>query len=95
MELTTPKPTPIKSTTITLFLVFVRRLCSQIPEEWLQRSSPEDDLLTLVREICEYCLRYSAEAEACDLLMEIEKIEMIVDLVTEDISDRVCLYLTR
>ena len=51
--------------------------------------------MTLVREICEYCLRYSAEAEACDLLMEIEKIEMIVDLVTEDISDRVCLYLTR
>ena len=27
--------------------------------------------------------------------MEIEKIRMIFDLVTEDISDRVCLYLTR
>ena len=72
-----------------------RRLCGQIPEEWLERSSPEDDLLTLVTEICKYCLHYSAEAEACDLLMEIEKIEMIVDLVTVDISDRVCLYLTR
>ena len=74
---------------------FCRRLCSQIPEEWLQRSSPESDLLDLVTEICQYCLKYSAEAEACDLLMEIEKIRMIYDLVTEDISDRVCLYLTR
>ena len=72
-----------------------RRLCSQIPEEWLKRSSPEDDLVELVTEICKYCLHYSAEAEACDLLMEIERIEMIVDLVTEDISDRVCLYLSR
>ena len=72
-----------------------RRLCSQIPEEWLKRSSPETDLNDLVTEICKYCLHYSAEAEACDLLMEIEKIERIVDLVTEDISDRVCLYLTR
>ena len=61
----------------------------------MQRASPEDDLLGLVTEICKYCLKYSAEAEACDLLMEIEKIEMIFDLVTEDISDRVCLYLTR
>ena len=42
-----------------------------------------------------YCLQHSAEAEACDLLMEIEKMDMIVELVSEDIHDRVCLYLIR
>ena len=82
-------------TSFFTIIPFSRRLCSQIPEEWLQHSSPESDLLGLVTEICQYCLKYSAEAEACDLLMEIEKIRMIFDLVTEDISDRVCLYLTR
>lgn len=49
----------------------------------------------LVQDITIYCLDHSAEAEACDLLMEIEKIDMIDDLVSEDTHDRVCLYLTR
>ena len=67
----------------------------QIPEEWTSLDSPEDTLLGLVRDIAIYCLEHNAEAEACDLLMEIEKIKLIVDLVSEDIQDRVCLYLTR
>ena len=48
-----------------------------------------------MRDICVYCLEHSAEAEACDLLMEIERVELIVELVAEDIYERVCLYLTR
>ena len=72
-----------------------RRLCTQIPDFWNSSSSPEDNLMGLVRDICVYCLEHSAEAEACDLLMEIEKISFIIDLVTEDIHERVCLYLTR
>ena len=48
----------------------------------------------LVRDIAMYCLQHSAEAEACDMLMEIEKITMIEDIVTKDIHNRVCLYLT-
>ena len=72
-----------------------RRLCTQIPDFWNSSTSPEEILLGLVRDICVYCLKHSAEAEACDLLMEIEKISFIIDLVTEDIHERVCLYLTR
>lgn len=72
-----------------------RRLCSQLPDVWTTTTSPEDTLLGLVRDICVYCLKHSAEAEACDLLMEIEKVELISELVSEDMYERVCLYLTR
>ena len=72
-----------------------RRLCSQLPDVWTTTSSPEETLLALVRDICVYCLKHSAEAEACDLLMEVEKVELIGELVSEDIYERVCLYLTR
>ena len=61
----------------------------------MSRNEPEESLLGLVRDISVYCLAHNAEAEACDLLMEIEKIGMIVDLVSEDTYHRVCLYLTR
>jgi len=74
---------------------YIRRLCSQLPDKWSSLTSPEDSLLGLVRDITIYCLDHSAEAEACDLLMEIEKIDMIDDLVSEDTHERVCLYLTR
>ncbi len=72
-----------------------RRLCTQLPEEWLSEARREETLLPLVRDIAVYCLEHSAETEACDLLMEVEKVEMISELVTEDIHDRVCLYLVR
>ena len=51
--------------------------------------------MELIQDITSYCLEHSAEAEACDLLMEIEKIDVIQDLVSKDTHERVCLYLTR
>ena len=51
--------------------------------------------MELIQDITSYCLEHSAEAEACDLLMEIEKIDVIEDLVSKDTHERVCLYLTR
>ena len=72
-----------------------RRLCSQIPEQWMKLTSPEDTLLGLVRDISVYCLEHSSEPEACDLLMEIERVDLLEELVKEDTHDRVCLYLTR
>ena len=72
-----------------------RRLCAEIPEQWLEEADPEAVLLDLVKGISEFCLEHSAEAEVCDMLMEIEKIDMIVDLVERDVHDRVCLYLIR
>lgn len=51
--------------------------------------------MELIQDITSYCLEHSAEAEACDLLMEIEKIDVIQDLVSKDTHERVCLYFTR
>lgn len=82
-----------------MVIVSCRRLCTQIPEEWsaLQEAGEdaESALLPLVRDIAVYCLEHSAEAEACDTLMEVERVGMLKELVTEDIHERVCLYLTR
>lgn len=72
-----------------------RRLCAEIPEQWMEEESPESVLLDLVKTIAQFCLEHSAEAEVCDMLMEIEKIDMIVDLVEKDVHGRVCLYLIR
>lgn len=72
-----------------------RRLCAEIPEQWADESSPEATLLDLVRKLCVFCLEHSAESEACDMLMEIEKIDMLLELISEDVHERVCLYLTR
>ena len=58
-------------------------------------SSPPPPPSGLVRDIAVYCIQHSAESEACDMLMEIEHIGMMVELVSEDVHDRVCLYLTR
>ena len=73
----------------------IRGVCTQIPEEWTVLSSPEDSLHGLVVDIASYCLQHSAETEACDLLMEIEQIDLIVSLVTTETFGRVCLYLSR
>lgn len=40
-------------------------------------------------------MAHNAEAEACDLLMEIERLDLLDEYVDEDVYQRVCLYLTR
>ena len=53
---------------------------TQIPEEWTVLSNPEDSLHGLVVDITSYCLLHSTET--CDLLMDIEQIDLIGPLVT-------------
>ena len=38
-------------------------------------------------------MAHNAEAEACDLLMEIENVNLLIDYVEKDTYARVCLYL--
>jgi len=40
-------------------------------------------------------MKHNAETEACDLLMEIEKLDLLVTYADETTFPRVCLYLTR
>jgi len=54
-----------------------------------------DKLLLMTKELVPYHMDHNAEAEACDLLMEIERLDILKDYVDENAYPRVCLYLTR
>ena len=53
----------------------------------------KEDLLKLAKDIVVFYMAHNAEADACDLLMEIEHVDMILDYVEKDTYQRVCLYL--
>jgi 26S proteasome regulatory subunit N1 len=62
--------------------------------------SPTDEelrlkLVELAHKIVPYNMAHNAEAEACDLLMEIECLDLLERYVDESAYPRVCLYLTR
>jgi len=52
-------------------------------------------LVGLASKIVPYNMAHNAEAEACDLLMEIERLDLLEQYVDESAYPRVCLYLTR
>jgi len=58
-------------------------------------TETRNDLVNLAREIVPYNMAHNAEAEACDLLMEIERLDLLAQFVDESAYPRVCLYLTR
>lgn len=39
-------------------------------------------------------MKHNAEAEACDLLMEMERLDLLAQYVDAESQPRVCLYLT-
>jgi len=75
---------------------YVRHLSSEISSEFEQRKSeskPVDDLLKMVDEIVPFDMEHNAEPEACDLLLEVGKLDKISQHVDENNYSRVCLYL--
>jgi len=58
------------------------------------RETRKMQLLSLSEKIIPYNLSHNAEAEACDLAMELESVEMLERFVDEDSHTRVCAYLT-
>ncbi|XP_051174132.1 26S proteasome non-ATPase regulatory subunit 2 [Leptopilina boulardi] len=78
---------------------YVRHLSGELAGEWdeLTGENKEDvskKLIALVHEIVPYNMAHNAETEACDLLMEIEKLDFLEQYVDESAYQRVCLYLT-
>lgn len=75
-----------------------RHLSSEIASEW-EATENNAELrqrhLQLTNEIIPFLMRHNAEADACDLLMEIEQLDLIETFVDKDTFPRVCLYLTR
>lgn len=84
--------------TIICFSRLWRHLSADIASEWEStENNPErrQRLLALTNEIIPFLMRHNAEADACDLLMEIEQLDLIETFVDKDTHPRVCLYLTR
>jgi 26S proteasome regulatory subunit N1 len=75
---------------------YVRHLCMEIITEYLQRlDNGEDvkDLDALVVEIVPFLVTHNAEPDACDLLIEVSKLHILLDYVSEANFKRICLYL--
>jgi 26S proteasome regulatory subunit N1 len=74
-------------------------LAGEIAGEWTDMSGDDEELraklVGLARQIVPYNMAHNAEAEACDLLMEIERLDLLEQYVDESAYPRVCLYLTR
>lgn len=83
---------------------YVRSLAGEISEEYNNRmleaanSEPNmEDLMHLVDDILPFQMQHNAEAEAVDLLVEVQKLNKLIDLPVVDDRNysRVCLYLIR
>lgn len=75
---------------------YVRHLAGEVAAEYEQRQTdgkPVDDLYRLVDEMVPFNMQHNAEPEACDLLLEVDRLNNIVQYVDENNYNRVCLYL--
>lgn len=85
---------------------FVRSLAGEISEEYAarvlagadpERDEPFDDLMKMVYVVVPFHISHNAEAEAVDLLIEVQRLKFLLDLDTIDESnyERICLYLIK
>jgi 26S proteasome regulatory subunit N1 len=77
---------------------YVRHLAGEISQEWWETKDLSEtrrsELLELAKKIVPYNVSHNAEAEACDLAMELEHLELLERFVEEDSHPRVCAYLS-
>lgn len=73
---------------------YVRHLSGEIATHYLETSGDfQSQLIELVKQIIPYNMEHNAEADACDLLIEIDHLNLLQDYVDESAYPRVCLYL--
>ncbi|GBP85213.1 26S proteasome non-ATPase regulatory subunit 2 [Eumeta japonica] len=70
---------------------YVRQLEGEIAEEW--NVDNMEKLLPLVRDVVAFDMQHSAEIQACDLLMEIDRLDLLTQHMDQSNYPRVCLYL--
>ncbi|KZV85180.1 26S proteasome regulatory complex, non-ATPase subcomplex, Rpn1 subunit [Exidia glandulosa HHB12029] len=68
-------------------------ICTETPEVESIIAADTEELRTLAMECTTFLLQHNAEADAVDLLEELEIVERIVELVDKDTFARVCLYM--
>ncbi|CAM9201393.1 unnamed protein product [Chrysoparadoxa australica] len=79
---------------------YTARVTAVVPEgqeDGMQTEPEVQDLMALVDEIVPFHLQHNAEAEAIDLLVEVQCLKKLLDLtyVDEKNYHRICLYLLR
>lgn len=76
-------------------LTLFRQLENEVVEEWSQSPTRNNELLPLVHNIVKFDAQHHAEIQACDMLMEIDRLELLAKHITADTYKRICLYLSR
>jgi len=71
---------------------YVRQLEGEIADEWASRPDKET-LMPLIESIIKFDMEHNAEIQACDLLMEIDKLALLDTHMDNANYSRVCLYL--
>lgn len=77
---------------------YVRHLAGEVASEWTERvsdnaSADTSDLLKLVNKVVPYDMLHNSETDAADLLMEIERLDLLVKAVDAKSYKKVCIYL--
>lgn len=76
---------------------YIRHLALEIGKEYENRQDEDadvQDLTTLAMAIVPYFIKHNAEADAVDLLSELEMIEEIPKFLDESTFSRTCLYMS-
>lgn len=76
---------------------YVRHLATEIGEERADRVEKEQDvadLMHLALKLVPFFLSHNAEADAVDLLLEMEAVHELVEHVDDNTWSKVCLYMT-
>ena len=75
---------------------YLRHLALEIGEQYeadLDADIPKEPLVQLAEIIAPYFVKHNAEAEAVDLLLEIEEVEKLSKYVDKNTYKRVCTYM--
>ena len=75
---------------------YVRHLALEIGQDYQRRISDDEDaqeLITLSDTLVPYFLSHNAEADAVDILSELERVQEIQQYLDENTYSRVCLYM--
>jgi 26S proteasome regulatory subunit N1 len=77
---------------------YVRHLSMELMAEYndlVSAGKKTDVVLQVAKEIVPFFLKHNAEADACDLLLELEQVDKLAQFVDKNTFERVCLYILR
>ncbi|KAJ3283068.1 proteasome regulatory particle base subunit [Borealophlyctis nickersoniae] len=75
---------------------YVRHLAAELIAEYsalVEKDQSTDVVMSQALEIVPFFLKHNAEADAVDLLLELEALEQLPQYVDKDTFERVCLYM--